>query len=218
MKERPIIFSTDMVRAILDDRKTQTRRVIKGRFAERITNLAAKANDRKGFLKRVAELKGNCPYGKVGDLFWVKETWGSIDADHPRCKDGQKPKQGDRLVYRANPADDYQWGAGKPSQGSFCRLSARFMPKWAARLWLEITNIRVERVQEISLANLRKEGLPGHAYGIDYTPSLAKYVETEDFKTLWDSLNAKRGFGWDTNPYVWVIEFKRVKHNVLSTT
>jgi len=230
MGEHPIIFSTEMVRAILDGRKTKSRRIImpqpededgyrfwwKGDWDTRggpragvCTHGSPGNGEATWTLKEIAEY---CSYGQVGDRLWVRETWGSLDADHPRCKDGRKPKQGDRLVYRANPADDYQWGAGKPSQGSFCWRPSIHMFRWAARIFLEITNIRVERVQDISLKDVISEGIKDTnkcVYNDDNVFKCNHHDTLDKFKNLWDSLNAKRGYSWDKNPWCWVIEFKR---------
>jgi hypothetical protein len=210
MKERGILFNGEMVRAILEGRKTQTRRVIKPQSLVDTLNKLAKSE--RDLSEQLGEdvvtftrdgVEGWCPYGKPGSELWVRETWGSLNSDHPRCKGGRKPKEGDRLVYKANPAHDYQWGAGKNSQGSFCWRPSIFMPRWASRILLEIINIRVERVQDIKEEDAIAEGIT--------MIGPAALSNRTSFARLWDSINAKRGYGWDVNPFVWIIEFKRVE-------
>ena len=213
MIERPILFSAPMVRAILDGRKFQTRRVIKlppqagsagldlheQRDADGVI-VGLDAIPRKSHGMQWGAIR--CPYGVPGETrLWVRETWGTTDADAPGCPDGRKPQQGDRLCYRADPADDYQWGAGLPSQGNFVWRPSIHMPRWASRILLELTEVRVQRVAEISTEDAVAEGFEmGHPAGPIHW-----------FQGLWDSINAERGFGWDTNPFVWCLTFKRIE-------
>jgi hypothetical protein len=179
MKEHPILFSSEMVMAILEGRKTQTRRAIKrqpiyleGVWIWRRTEWL----DDKIIDPSPLDL---CPYGYPGDQLWVREAWA------PQVlEDGRKYKSGDSVIYRADfcgEALDYPW---RPSI---------FMPRWASRIMLEIVNIRVERVQQIGGTDAFAEG------GFTVT----QFIE------LWDKLNAKRYFLWESNPWVWVIEFKK---------
>jgi len=164
MKERSICFNTEMVRAILEGRKTQTRRLMNGKFV---------------FGSCITE-KGeiiNCPYGKIGYRLWVKETFTYITLG---C-----------AVAMCYKADGYQIGSNWKT--------SIHMPRWASRILLEITNIRVERVQDITEKEAMEEG---HIFGCD---------SIEWFQDMWDSINEKRGYGWEKNPWVWVIEFKRVE-------
>ena len=172
-KERPILFSGEMVRAILDGKKTQTRRVAKG--------VALEWLDDAGFDPEfVAKDNDLCPYGKVGDRLWVRETWGMLP----------HPKQASQIIYKAdNEIDLDKW---KPSI---------HMPRWVSRIVLEITDIRIERVQDITASDIKMEGVD--VFGDDL-------VKKTLFSDLWNKINAKRGFGWDKNPWVWVVTFKRV--------
>lgn len=188
MKERPIIFGAEMVRAILDGRKTQTRRVIKPQpyyvdFEPRYEkNTWAFWSDE--VLKYRNGLIVRCPYGVPGDRLWVKEAWADpYDVRIP--------------VYRADMATAYEGLRWRPSI---------FMPRWASRIILEITGVRAERVQAISEDDAIAEGVLGDEGPYDQgLPSMC-------FRTLWDSINAKRGFGWDVKPWwVWVIGFKRLE-------
>jgi len=199
MKERPIIFSADMVRAILEGRKTQTRRVVKG--------LGSKLGD-----EYMTELSNGervetvtlCPYGQPGDRLWVKETW---MPDAPRdgtwddtvfygCKGSPLSWIPDRFREPAHCLFRASW-AESPLTGW---RSSRFMPRWASRITLEIVNVRVERVQDISEDDAQAEG-------VDWSRWTSAIVP---FVNLWNTINAKRGYDWDSNPWVWVIEFKQV--------
>ena len=190
MKERPIIFSTDMVKAILEGRKTQTRRVIKPQ-PDRVINgvpfeyLGHKYHD-------ASDRAIRCPYGQVGDRLWVRETWAtqkSIDRFSPS--------------YIGNAATVPLWYKADAVNGrSFIGLGkwrpSIFMPRWASRITLEITEVRVERLQEITFEDFKKEGIEMDG---SWDGSFAR---------LWDSLNAKRGYSWESNPWVWVISFRRL--------
>ena len=185
MKEHPILFSGEMVKAILEGRKTQTRRVIKHIPA------MGKPDDWCGKIKNPSfrQLFGDyarfCPYGEPGDRLWVRETWADLRSYINETYPNQAP-----VAYKAD--DTYLVGEKwKPSI---------FMPRWASRITLEVVKVRVERVQEISVVDAIAEGIHP-VYGAQ---SIMCYAQ------LWDSINAKRGYPWDSNPWVWVIEFKRV--------
>ena len=181
--EKPILFSTEMVRAILDGRKTQTRRVVKPSVLEKGTNWFWNPNENICLAQ----------YRK-GDVLWARETFCEVpyEYNHIPIKGGHItiPK----YAYKADSERDYT-GIWKPSI---------HMPKEVARIWLEVTDVRVERLQEITEEDARAEGaLP--------TREERGYNCCRDgFITLWDSLNAKRGYGWETNPWVWVVSFKRL--------
>lgn len=186
MTERPILFSGPMVRAILDGRKTQTRRVVRWPFkgqpnADELDNLG----DGQSLYIRGKAVP--CPYGVPDDRLWVRET-----------------HAGDNLcgwVYRADHPDaDISAGELDDGEQSLRRWTpAIHMKREACRLRLVVTDMRVERLQALTLQDAEAEGV-GHVM-----PKSA----VEMYAELWDSLNAKRGFGWATNPWVWVMEFKR---------
>ncbi|MBA7499230.1 hypothetical protein ES704_01970 [subsurface metagenome] len=183
MKERPIIFSTDMVKAILDDRKTQTRRIIKwdikllATYPDRVEAHYIK----NGIPTFCNDFLLHCPYGQVSNGLWVRETWQHIKAG---------------IAYKAswNNKPDWKW------------RSPLFMPRWASRITLEVTEVRVERVQGITPEDCILEGLDK----AEYLKDIWKRTALTEFRIIWDSLNAKRGYGWDSNPWVWVISFKKV--------
>jgi len=206
MKEHPIIITTSLIPAILADRKTQTRRVIKPQ-PRRIDNAFDGTWEWKekgqyyDDLTLVGEaLRPNCPYGQVGDRLWVKETFW----DDCALREQEGYKQDDFLYYRADGEAHKQFEA---LEKGFAWTSPRFMPRWASRITLEITNVRVERLREITPAECLAEGISPCEYK-GYT----KYGKADYligyFANLWDSLNAK--YKWETNPWVWVIEFRRL--------
>jgi hypothetical protein len=191
-KERPILFSGPMVRAILDGHKTQTRRVVKldAELRRRgCTSLDGSWWDPSfgGRLKVPGPHETShrlfCPYGLPGDRLWVRETW----AEFPSDKD---------WIYRAN------------YDGALARkLTWRpsiFMPRPACRLELEIVKVRCERLQDISEHDAEMEGDPKRGL------ISSENTHRDWYRALWDSINGKRGFGWDVNPWVWVVEFNRV--------
>lgn len=220
MKERPILFSGEMVRAILDDRKTQTRRVVKNQPSEDVNDGRWYADRYNGgpqwcwwgkpgtdVHNKVAHHIGQvCPYGKPGDRLWVRERHARTDAitTIPHYfADGPLPS----ISYR----HDVSLLQSYPSI---------HMPRWASRITLEIVNVRVERVQEITEDDAKSEGAPvgfRTVIPVDGKPVGATKPYTipssyiGGFANLWDSINAKRGYGWDFNPWVWVIEFRRIK-------
>ncbi len=187
MRERPILFSGPMVKAILEGRKTMTRRVIKPQ---------SNVSDYRPIGVSEVGVKKACPYGEPGDRLRVNETW-ATEKGYDKTSPSKLPK-----VNR--PRIHYLADGPKPSWAGRTR-SPRFMVKWASRITLEITGVRVERAQDITEADARAEGFKDVFDGKTFFPV------GHFFKTTWDSLNAKRGYGWDANPWVWVIEFKRVE-------
>ena len=203
MKEHPILFSGPMVRAILDGRKTQTRRVIKPQP--------------KYSFPKVQEV-WNCPYGKPGDLIWVRETWATIWTEYEPDENQTIWDVPHRIEYKADT--DAKYPGGWPSDSGDDPDCPKWhpsihMPRQASRLTLEITNVRVERVQEIGDMDCWSEGIPEDLYDdaehylAGGSPLRGGSPERCAFAQIWDSINLKRGFGWDTNPWVWVIMFKR---------
>ena len=192
MKERPILFSGPMVRAILEGRKTQTRRV------DKVMQQGYEGTIGWG----IYHLK-TCPYGVPGDRLWVRETCNISDTKDAVMYLGNGGKLGPTA-----PADSENW----------CRTwktcPSIHMPRWASRITLEIVNVRVEMVKEISEKDAEAEGVCATVVATTRTDDNGDSVEIltaiAPFSELWDSINAKRGYGWDANPWVWVIEFKKV--------
>jgi hypothetical protein len=202
IKEKPILFSGPMVRAILRGDKTQTRRVINPQpdseeEGEPYWNIG-------GFRLHQSSSKPLiCPYGNPGDILWVREAWrGSRENDKIHlsyCADGTT-----RIV-DSNSAkhnlSDYIFprAASNPKNA----VSPLFMPRWASRITLKITGISVQRLQDICQMDAWAEGCPE-----DRIPDgLGRPYAW--FRDLWNCINSKRGYGWDSDPWVWKICFER---------
>lgn len=201
MKERPIIFSTPMVRAILEGRKTQTRRVIKLKphstghegHAPFYDKYTARWVFTAGWGLAVEQRHIKCPYGWIGDRLWVRETWTDLWVSDWDVGD---------IVYKASCPEGVSIARWKPSI---------HMPRWASRILLELTDVRVERLQEIRHTDIWAEGI-GDCTDPEYGRTPYHYGRDKaNFEHLWDSLNAKRGLGWGSNPWVWALTFKRLE-------
>jgi len=204
--ERGMIFNADMVRALLDGRKTQTRRVMKPQpevcprgghwwpsnvFKTMLHIEEEMQNGKGGWGGLVGDA---CPFGDVGDRIWVRETWAEAGAGAP-----------DLQLYRANypehvpphyenvpPVEEIRW------------TPSIHMPRWASRILLEITDVRVERLNSISEEDAGKEGYPA-----DPSPFGGHMDKWLWFRQLWDGIYPEQSF--KHNPWVWVIEFKRIE-------
>lgn len=214
VKERPILFSGEMVRAILDGRKTQTRRVVKPQPEP------FKAHDRLGpfwwfnrrawgleQLGRIAEkempwfLAPHCPYGQPGDRLWVRENLRQDPLDGLwKYEEDFTP-----LIDLEDEIDAVGWVVTR--KRDYC--PSIHMPRWASRITLEITDVRVERVQEISEADARAEGAEPRLSGTsDWGPIRSHRT---GFVYLWNQINEARGYGWLANPWVWCLTFRRIE-------
>ncbi|MGA6517174.1 hypothetical protein ACPEF8_28085 [Klebsiella sp. K796] len=199
MKERGMIFNGEMVRALLDDRKTQTRRPIKWKQT-RFTEIGEREDGSKWPWSEDAEHACDfwhpCPFGAVGDRIWVRETWARYNID----------QNSHDIAYRATTPEDW------PEEGRW-RPSIH-MPRWASRILLEITNVRVERLNAISEEDARAEGIidGGCLNCGEPEPCGCANPEpdaTDAFAYLWQSIYGQES--WNANPWVWVIEFERVE-------
>ncbi len=203
MRELPILFSTPMVQAILDGRKTQTRRVIK------IDD--APENWRKSIagtsIVRTSPYDAKLSRYAPGDILWVRETW----ADNiPGCPNG--------ITYRADHIDPKGDGPANPIKWK----PSIHMPKEAARIWLEVTDVRVERLQEITWKDVEAEGLRPINNPLIYEDKETTFsIYQNDFINLWNDIAYKNDktrfktecgkYTWGENPWVWVIEFRRIE-------
>lgn len=199
--ERPILFSAPMVNAILGGLKTQTRRVA------RVTDAGCKP----GFVtplcghtpRSLREHEAYCPYGRPGDRLWVREKWrhfgnvssgrNPVRANVSYAADGATAERGEWKNFESAPVRAW-WNTGKTPWAPSIH-----MPRWASRITLELTGVRVEQLAGISWDDAVAEGWPG----------------TEDgairwFRDLWNSVNSARKLGWAVNPWVWVLEFRRL--------
>ena len=196
MKERPILFKGDMVTAILDGRKTQTRRVLNPQPAQDGPLTWSDATQGWwGFTSARIPLTKTwrCPYGVPGDRLWVREGFNATWCDHVIYK-ADDPSG--RAAREAGYAREPRW---KPSI---------HMPRKFSRITLDVLDVHVERVQDITEQDIHAEGTrvvypPGYAFTGPRSP-----FGYQAWVNLWDTINAKRGFGWDMNPWVWVVKFR----------
>ena len=192
-KPKPILFNTEMVQAILAGKKTQTRRPVKVELG-----LADFQEDNIYVPDKYGDYYEIIEYSKIhkGDILYIRETF-STD------------KNGD-YVYRTNygsteddsfPPSMFKW---RPSI---------HMPKEAARLFLKVTDVKVERVQDIKIEDIISEGLEGYIRtSVDDVYTKDEYELRHEYAELWDDIYKLKGYGWDDNPWVWVIEFERLKN------
>jgi len=224
MKERPILFSGAMVRALLDGSKTQTRRIVKPQPREDRSHDHVKEHESiftwwAGNLTLGVQHEARCPYGQPGDRLWVRETWLEDPDDDGTWAYTQY------TGCKGSPLSDIPRKFQKPEHcifregwdGSSLRWRPSIhMPRWASRILLEIVSVRVERLQDISEADCWAEGIEAVDGALDDLAiiHLAKRMgrSFEDaaptYAALWESINGAGS--WDANPWVWVIEFKRV--------
>ena len=212
-KERPILFSAPMVRALLSGEKTQTRRVVKLKNGQYIP--PSKSADGPGW----AQMLRSCPYGQPGDRLWVRETFqyrgasydghgidesewfrcygagGAADNWDPDYPHGWWPTP--HMNVKKLDAADEQEGEGVTGWVTK-RIPGIHMPRWASRITLEVTSVRVERLQDISEADAAAEG-------VHTDPDCPAY---DAYQALWEQINGKGS--WDANPWVWVVEHKRI--------
>lgn len=255
MKERPIIFNAEMVRAILDGRKTQTRRPFKNQpqdFWEPfgpMVDLHKYNRDKDdfilrdgnpvvighGFVNEEGDFGYNSPYGKVGDRLWVKETFGfshqSDDVNQEERVVMYKAGEPYRITKKSPVTNELlksTCGTYYLQPNHYCFdpntwTPSIHMPRWASRITLEITDIRIERINDISFKNAISEGIKDSGFGlyggVEKDPFFCSGIEHKwfnspriAFSSLWDSiyLNKKcdSPYCWGQNPFVWVYEFK----------
>ncbi|EBU8905643.1 TPA: hypothetical protein H2W70_004382 [Salmonella enterica] len=211
MSERGMIFNAEMVNAILSGRKTQTRRPIKWKQT-RFTEIAERDDGSLWPWAEDCERGGDiwfaCPYGEIGDRIWVRETWQVIhdhidESSHveDRTYAPSIPKEKDRYwhtVYAEHFGDESREDRGFPWR------PAIHMPRWASRILLEITDVRVERLRDLSEEDAKSEGIIPSAGGV-----LPGWEYRINFRDLWMDIYGTDN--WEANPWVWVIEFKRVE-------
>lgn len=254
MRERPILFSAPMIRALIDGRKTQTRRVMKpqpapnGTWSKTLNDFVCLIDEyppsatiwNGGWLGMDAGEKQCCPCGVPGDRLWVRETWQHAPQDRCDCPQPSEP----------SPCDDWSNGTGcrsnrgevlyradvgnETEERSVVRLAHRHgthvapwrpsihMPRWASRITLEITDIRVERLQEISEADAEAEGAaftcPQCGNDLDDEHGTEVHAACDDpdmgshgegFRRIWTAINGSGS--WDANPFVWCLSFRRIE-------
>ncbi|ARS97874.1 hypothetical protein JJ672_14630 [Klebsiella pneumoniae] len=236
MTERGMIFNAEMVRAILDGRKTQTRRPIKWKQT-RFTEIGEREDGSKWPWSEDAEHACDfwhpCPFGAVGDRIWVRETWATLGNEDGCCVDweGNLCKGDERSaarIYRASceqrPGDYGLWSIPDDAYWKPHTKEHKFegawrpsihMPRWASRILLEITDVRVERLNAISEEDATAEGVPPAGSllpdypGTFLTPKGDFATAKVAFQRLWESIYGEES--WKANGWVWVISFKRVE-------
>ena len=200
MKEqmKPIIMSTEDVLALLDGRKTMFRLVAKELDGVDILNcrhVDGDIQEPKGYPIGHVSLTERCKF-KPGDVLWVRETWAGLNENE--------------YLYQADDPDVNVWkiwrdkGVGAKYERW---MSPVTMPREAARLFLRVKDVRVERVQDIAEKDAESEGFRTECGPLSSCPT----CNISEFHKAWDTRNAKRGYGWDANPFCWAIEFKRVE-------
>lgn len=207
MKERPILFSAEMVRAILDGRKTQTRRAIKMPRTRDAFTLLDRGDGWWPYQSDDGESAlcsdGNehpyaCPYGKPGDRLWVREAHAFVPEPAYRCSTG--------IYQQINPADDYQacvYRENFDRARGFSWRPSIHMPRWASRILLEVTDVRVERLQEISDEDALAEGVYPTRTGLYAGAAKSEY------RNVWEQINGAGS--WNANPWVWCVTFRVIQ-------
>ncbi|CAI1535824.1 hypothetical protein MOW49_003695 [Serratia marcescens] len=240
MKERPVIFNSEMVRAILDGRKTQTRRVIANVSPDNCIPLQKPTKTKDGIYTHVMDAPGHglCPFGRVGDRLWVRETWSDVNLEgipavaYRADGDVYSPMDDESFLdeYGAFNYEDHRvtkyhfaaWYSDLIEGIEGVWRPSIHMPRWASRITLEITAVRVERLNDISVDDAKAEGVRalennfgnGPAYCDYLLPNLDDTAEwynraSDSYKSLWKSIYGEES--WRANPWVWVIEFRRVE-------
>lgn len=247
MKERGMIFNSEMVRAILDGRKTQTRRIMKVQpepsksrpgdfwFSSKKLESMVHISDFAPGNSPIADYhlfiqEHCCPFGAVGDRIWVRETWALLGNEDGCCVDwNDNLCKGDEKtaarIYRSSceqrPGDYGLWSIPDNAYWKPHTENEKFegawrpsihMPRWASRILLEITDVRVERLNDISQEDAQAEGMALTGWRPTYSdPDSGGEVWTpyDNFARLWESIYGEGS--WKANPWVWVIEFKRVE-------
>lgn len=244
MRERPILFNADMVRAVLDGRKAQTRRIIQSPaknmqasghkvieyrepgdkwYGEHVFSMRNQSGTWCDYTKE--QFLAKCPFGAVGDRLWVRETWSDVNlegasavayrADETlRCLNNDN-NDGDEDDPRLEKYSFANWYPDLISGTEGIWRPSIHMPRWVSRITLEITGVRVERLQDISEQDAAAEGVPPAGgllpdYPGTYLTPKGDFATAEvAFQRLWQSIYGDDN--WQANPWVWVIEFKRVE-------
>ncbi|HHN8524161.1 MULTISPECIES: hypothetical protein [Klebsiella pneumoniae complex] len=243
ISERGMIFNAEMVRALLDGRKTQTRRIMKpqpepcprgghwwpSNVFKTMLHVEEEMQNGKGGWGGLAG--DACPFGDVGDRIWVRETWATLGNEDGCCVDweGNLCKGDERSaarIYRASceqrPGDYGLWSIPDDAYWKPHTKEHKFegawrpsihMPRWASRILLEITDVRVERLNAINEHDAQAEGVAKLRGGFwkHYQPGWTQHQLSarDSFVTLWKSIYGDES--WNSNPWVWVIKFKRIE-------
>lgn len=232
VRERPIIFSAPMIRALLAGTKTQTRRVVKGlrpQIEHATHTLPRRGETHNGMVEwwagKIFVEDGRCPYGQPGDRLWVREAWryqcdiGNLfDCIEYRCDGARRKPEFDRFP----SVEQYTWHRFSDrcehshNSGGEGWRSPIHMPRWSSRITLEITDVRVQRVQDISEEDAKAEGIrwteggPLHAHiWLSHVGGECNFPTARDaYRGLWNDINGDAS--WDSDPWCWCLNFKRV--------
>lgn len=247
MKERPILFSGAMVKAILEGRKTQTRRVVQYRHngprgdrklhppPDYVTTWHPNNGVGPEWHAEGPSPNGGtrgsgwttCPYGVPGDRLWVRESFQPLLADGVKLSDANwKTGEGYAPRYVATDGRTEWMDLTTDSITDRCKPGIH-MPRWASRITLEITDVRVQRVQEISEEDCIAEGIERiecddpnfgwNRFSRKVEGGWHNFVTAQEaFRDLWDSINAARGHGWDPNPWTWSLTLKRIEYPLVT--
>lgn len=204
-KERPILFSGPMVRAILEGKKTQTRRVVKPQPPAGYRQWGRVISDHVAFTNHPLQgekgdvIGARCPYGQDSDRLWLRE---SMRMDN----EGTWLYSADNEPAGCDMEDDHlmiPWVMGKQTE----HCPSIHMPHWASRITLEVISVRVERIQDITPADMQAEGIDCLYDG----DQINEHYTRQAWVNLWDGINAARGYSWESNPFVWRVEFRKVR-------
>lgn len=217
MKERPILFSAPMVHAILEGRKTQTRRKVFNRRTTDYQSIEERDDGTHWPWRETEDAQDHwypCPYGQPGDRLWVRETWqGPLIDEELEEEFHQSPDYFKKPSFCAYRASDTLDAINADGEELGWRPSIH-MPRWASRILLEVTGVRVERLQDISESDAMAEGVErvvGPTNGVVYrtgADNRLNSLASGAYAMLWEQINGAGS--WFENPWVWVVEFKRV--------
>ncbi len=232
MKECPILFSGAMVRALLDGRKTQTRRIVKAKPSDEcpkemwphalkdIIEWREQKGRWFGLMGWSSLAYADCPYGQPGDRLWVRESFFAYGRWETRFSEKKRRDEWHFIDMTVECDRLYQYVADAPdiplakNRGGvlpgWYRRPAIFMPRAASRITLEMSGVRVERLQDITEADAIAEGVEFEHITDSQTGEIDRDA-VEAYEALWDSLNTARGYGWSINLHVWVVEFRRIE-------
>ncbi|WP_175878843.1 hypothetical protein [Burkholderia sp. BCC0097] len=218
MTEHPILFNEPMSAAARAGRKSQTRRVVRGEALNWL--------DSANFTTEYVALRENglSPYGYAGDHLWVRESFIAYGRWETRYSQKKERDEWHFIDMTLDTGREYRFDGAVPNAArggalpTWWRRPSIFMPRAAARTLLEVTGVRVERLQDINEADSIAEGVEPYAiYGGKVASwkgsphrDAAHETARAAYRDLWESLNASRGYGWAENPWVWVVEFKRL--------
>ena len=197
MKEKPIIFTSQMVKAILEGRKSQTRRPLKPQpqlAHDGKWDLYIKGKWVGAIAEKNNSILNVCPYGQLGDYLWVREKF-------TLCPKDFRPNG---IIYFANGKPDITYVMSNEWHSSI------HMPRYASRITLEIVNVKVEKLQNITEEDARAEGIIWTEIETAPRSGIFRPYAKEQFEQLWDSIYSKKGMGWTVNPWCWCITFKRI--------